>query len=65
MSLFDSEKIDFKCEVCKKNISKSIGWLKTHNHISCTCGTNITVDARQLISETKKIEKQLKDLGFK
>jgi hypothetical protein len=59
MGLFDSAEIEFPCEVCKRKIKKTIGWLKSHKEVICACGTKIILDAKQLVNATNRLEKQI------
>lgn len=61
-NLLDSAEIEIPCENCARKTKKSIGWIKSHNNFTCTCGTIITIDANQFKTEFAKVEKSIATL---
>lgn len=59
---FDSTEIEIPCEGCRRKTKKSIGWIKSHNKLTCSCGAEITLDTRQFKGELAKVERSLSSL---
>jgi len=60
--MFDTTETVIPCGQCGGKTSKSLAWLKSHDHFVCGCGTRIDVDARELIRDLKKIDRAFDDL---
>lgn len=56
----DAAEIPIPCEKCGRTTKKSIGWLKTHRELTCTCGTHIRLDADDLRRKVADMERSLK-----
>lgn len=60
--MFDNATISIPCPSCGKESQKTIGWLKAHDHFTCTaCDQTITLEKEQLLSGLKSAEKSLAD----
>jgi transcription elongation factor Elf1 len=62
MGLFDDKNVTFKCPKCGHEIRETIGWLKSHESMSCSgCGATIHLDTKELVSGAEKAEKAIND----
>lgn len=61
MSIFDNETIELDCE-CGRKIKKTIGRLKHHKNITCTCGARLLIDTKKITAAQRDIEKSLDNL---
>lgn len=62
MGFLDSETIEIPCEGCGKEHSKTIGWIKTHSEISCSCGATIKIDKSEFVRGISGVERALDGL---
>ena len=60
--MFENEAIDLTCTKCKAKHSKKIGWLKSNNQFTYSCGTIIKVDSKDLHKKIGDIEAKIKNL---
>ncbi len=60
--LLDSAELQIPCEKCGRKTKKSIGWIKSHNRLTCGCGAEIVLDASQFKTEIAKVERSLSSL---
>lgn len=61
--MFDSATISVPCPSCGYKSEKSIGWLKSNDHLRCAgCGKDIALDADELRSGLKSVEDSLADI---
>ncbi len=58
----DGAEIEIPCEKCGRKTKKSIGWIKTHGRFTCSCGTEISIDASQFKAEIAKAERSVASL---
>jgi len=64
--MFDTASIDIPCPACGKKTPQKLGWLKTHDNFTCAgCGHTVTVDAEQLRTGLKSVEKAVADFRRK
>ena len=62
-SILDDSRIELSCPKCGRKFSERIGKLKLNPTLPCdSCGTQITIDASDLNSAMKKVDKQMADL---
>jgi predicted RNA-binding Zn-ribbon protein involved in translation (DUF1610 family) len=55
--LLDTESMEFVCPRCGYQLRKTIGWLKTHNHYVCLCGTEILLNTDEFRRKIAEIER--------
>ncbi len=56
--MFEDQKIGVPCPECGHKTQKTIGWLKTHDKLTCAgCGSNVVIDSEKLFSGIKEAEK--------
>lgn len=60
--MFENETINITCGNCSRDTPKTIRWLKTHDRFTCSCGTVVTIDSRDLNAKISDIEKRFKNL---
>lgn len=58
----DNAEIEIPCSNCGSKTKKSIGWIKSNNQFTCTCGTTIKLDADQFRGEIAKVDASFADL---
>ena len=63
--MFDKKTIKIPCSKCGKEISKKISWIKSHNTLTCSCGSVITFEAKEFLSEISRVENAIKSLTDK
>jgi len=56
---FDDQSISIPCPECKKEHEKTIGWIKAHSSLACSCGVTITLDKSDLVSKLEDVEREL------
>jgi prophage tail gpP-like protein len=59
MMLTDDAIVPIPCPECCKKIEKTVGWLKSNEHVICDCGSRINVDANKVIAGLEKVERLL------
>ena len=59
MGFFDSQTIEIPCPDCGKEHPKTIGWIKTHSDLTCSCGVKIELDKGEFVRQIARIEKSL------
>jgi len=60
--MFENQTIDLTCTKCNTKHSKKIGWIKSHNQFTCSCGTIIRVDSKDLHKKIGDIERSFKNI---
>ncbi|MDH4240754.1 MAG: hypothetical protein OEW48_14435 [Phycisphaerae bacterium] len=58
--MFENETVDVPCSKCGAKHSKKIGWLKSTNQFTCSCGTIIKVESKDLHDKIATIERNIK-----
>jgi hypothetical protein len=61
--MFEKEVINLTCTKCKTIHSKKISWLKSNNQVTCSCGTIIKVDSKDIHKKIIDIETKIKNLS--
>lgn len=59
----DGAEVEIPCPSCGAKLHKSIGWIKRHTKLVCTCGARITLDTKQFKSEMAKVDGSLDALS--
>jgi hypothetical protein len=59
MMLDDDAAVPIPCPACGNKIEKTVGWLKSNEHVICDCGSRINVDANNVIAGLEKVERLL------
>jgi hypothetical protein len=59
MMLTDDAIVPNPCPACCKKIEKTVGWLKSNEHVIRDCGSRINVDANKVIAGLEKVERLL------
>ena len=54
--LFDDGIIEVPCPKCSKKHKKTIGWLRSHREIACSCGVGIVLDHAQFKRDLKGVD---------
>lgn len=54
ISLLSDTAIRIPCFKCSSNVVKPMKWVKSHDYVSCKCGTSIKLNTPQLIVEIAK-----------
>lgn len=63
---FDKGEIPISCPQCRKKVTKTIAWIKTHSELTCAgCGDVIHLKKDELLAGLKKVEKSIDDLARK
>jgi transposase-like protein len=58
--MFDSATINIPCPECSRKTSKTIGWIKSHNSMTCSgCGASITLDKKDLLRGLQQVDKSI------
>jgi transcription elongation factor Elf1 len=58
--MFDNAPIEFDCPQCAHKIEKTIGWLTSHDKMTCEgCGVTINLDMHELAGSMKQLEDAL------
>jgi hypothetical protein len=62
--MFENQEIEIPCKNCNRKHKKTIGWIRSHNggSISCGCGKTLVIESRQFDQQIKDMEKQLNNL---
>lgn len=61
--VLDKQKLGMPCPDCGKKLSKSIGWLKTHDDLVCACGGIVSLKSKEVRGVILKAEKELADFA--
>lgn len=64
MGFLDDAEVGIECD-CGRTTEKTIGWIRRNRQFTCACGTVITLDSADLRRKMDKIDRDLRDLGFK
>jgi transposase-like protein len=58
--MFENADIELSCPGCKHKMTKTLGWITSHNQFVCTgCNQTITLETDQLARDLKKVDKIL------
>ena len=60
-AFLDDQTIDISCPHCGKKHQKSLGWLKTNDHIACDCGVRLDFEKTQFTAGMGEVEKAFTD----
>lgn len=61
--LFDDQSIDIPCPECRKKTARTVAQIKRQPKLTCSgCGGVIDIDAKELLRELDKAEKQARDM---
>ena len=55
IAYLDKFEIDITCEKCGNVTKKTIGWVKCNSHITCACGTYLSLNSERLASAIAEI----------
>lgn len=57
--MVDHVNIEIPCEHCGSKTKKTVGWLKTHNQLFCTCGVSTALSVDQFKEQIAKAEESV------
>ena len=48
--LVDDISVELPCENCGRKSEKTVGWIKSHDEFTCTCGTVISLERDDVLN---------------
>lgn len=57
----DNAPFTFSCPKCGHKIEKTVGWIESNRHYTCTCGQRIDFDTDEFRQSEANVERALKN----
>jgi hypothetical protein len=65
MAVSERARLAVPCAACGKKHRKTLGWLRTHKQLACSCGGIIDIEAEKLLRSLGQADKTLAEFRRK